>query len=258
MFDVIVAGGGPTGVMLASELHLQGVHALVLEKGTEPTRIVRALGLHARSLEILDQRGLLDRFLALGRQYPVGGFFAGIPKPSPTRSRHRPPVRPRHPADRHGAAAPRARDRARRRGPVRQRARGSQPGRGRGHRRAGRRHRAAGGVPRRLRRRPQHGPQAAGCRLPRRTQPGGHPARRDGADRDTGRGGHRGGRGAQDPAAVRRHPARRRCLPHRRAGRRGGRRPLRPTDAGGGEGAADGHRGHRLRGALTPLALAVR
>jgi rifampicin monooxygenase len=84
LFDVIVAGGGPTGVMLASELHLQGVHALVLEKGTEPTRIVRALGLHARSLEILDQRGLLDRFLALGRQYPVGGFFAGIPKPSPT------------------------------------------------------------------------------------------------------------------------------------------------------------------------------
>jgi rifampicin monooxygenase len=85
MIDVIVAGGGPTGVMLASELRLHGVHALVLEKGTEPTRIVRALGLHARSVEVMDQRGLLERFLALGQQYPVGGFFAGISKPSPDR-----------------------------------------------------------------------------------------------------------------------------------------------------------------------------
>ncbi|HKR49943.1 MAG TPA: rifampin monooxygenase [Pseudonocardiaceae bacterium] len=85
MIDVIVAGGGPTGVMLASELRLQGVHALVLEKDAEPTRIVRALGLHARSVEVMDQRGLLERFLTLGRQYPVGGFFAGIAKQSPDR-----------------------------------------------------------------------------------------------------------------------------------------------------------------------------
>ena len=85
MIDVIVAGGGPTGVMLASELRLHGVPALVLEKEAEPTRVVRALGLHARSVEVMDQRGLLERFLALGQQYPVGGFFAGIPKPSPDR-----------------------------------------------------------------------------------------------------------------------------------------------------------------------------
>jgi rifampicin monooxygenase len=85
MIDVIVAGGGPTGVMLASELLLHGVDALVLEKDAEPTRIVRALGLHARSVEVMDQRGLLERFLALGQQYPVGGFFAGIDKPSPDR-----------------------------------------------------------------------------------------------------------------------------------------------------------------------------
>jgi 2-polyprenyl-6-methoxyphenol hydroxylase-like FAD-dependent oxidoreductase len=83
MIDVIVVGGGPTGVMLAGELRLQGVHALVLEKDAEPTRIVHALGLHARSIEVMDQRGLLERFLALGKQHPLGGFFAGIAKPSP-------------------------------------------------------------------------------------------------------------------------------------------------------------------------------
>ena len=56
---------------------------VVLERDAEPTKVVRALGLHARSIEVLDQRGLLERFLALGTQYPVGGFFAGIRKPTP-------------------------------------------------------------------------------------------------------------------------------------------------------------------------------
>ncbi|MEV6426229.1 rifampin monooxygenase [Nocardia sp. NPDC051463] len=85
MIDVIVAGGGPTGLMLASELRLHGVHTLVLEKESEPTRQVRSLGLHVRSVEVMDQRGLLERFLAHGQQYPLGGFFAGITKPRPDR-----------------------------------------------------------------------------------------------------------------------------------------------------------------------------
>lgn len=84
MHEVIVVGGGPTGVMLASELALQGVRALVLERDAEPPTVVRALGLHARSIELMDQRGLLDRLLALGQQYPAGGFFAGLPAPPPT------------------------------------------------------------------------------------------------------------------------------------------------------------------------------
>ncbi|MFD1813682.1 rifampin monooxygenase [Rhodococcus gannanensis] len=84
MIDVVVAGGGPTGMMLASELRLQGVRVLVLEREPEPLPHVRALGLHVRTIEILDQRGLLDRFLEHGTRHVAGGFFAGIEMPWPT------------------------------------------------------------------------------------------------------------------------------------------------------------------------------
>ncbi|MFC4114248.1 rifampin monooxygenase [Nonomuraea zeae] len=85
MIDVIIAGGGPTGLWLASELRLAGVHVVVLERLTEPTRQSRGQGLHTRSVEMMDQRGLLGRFLAVSEKFQAGGLFGGIVKPWPDR-----------------------------------------------------------------------------------------------------------------------------------------------------------------------------
>jgi len=81
--DVIVAGCGPTGAMLAAELRLHDVRVLVLERETEPAAIVRIVGLHVRSLELMAMRGLLERIAGRGRRRPAGGFFAAIDKPAP-------------------------------------------------------------------------------------------------------------------------------------------------------------------------------
>src|SRR3954454_17619240 len=83
VFDVIIAGCGPAGAMLAAELRLHDVRVLVLEKETEPASFVRIVALHIRSLELMAMRGLLDRLLQHGRQRPAAGFFAAIAKPAP-------------------------------------------------------------------------------------------------------------------------------------------------------------------------------
>ncbi|MFF5289999.1 rifampin monooxygenase [Paractinoplanes globisporus] len=83
-FDVIIAGCGPAGAMLAAELRLHDVRVLVLEKETDPTSVVRIVGLHIRSLELMAMRGLLDRVLERGRRRPAGAYFAAIDKPAPT------------------------------------------------------------------------------------------------------------------------------------------------------------------------------
>ncbi len=69
---VMVAGGGPTGLMLAGELALAGVEVAILERraGRELAGS-RAGGLHTRTLEILDQRGIAERFVAEGQKHPV-------------------------------------------------------------------------------------------------------------------------------------------------------------------------------------------
>ncbi|MFJ8660594.1 rifampin monooxygenase [Streptomyces sp. NPDC093795] len=84
MMNVIVVGGGPTGLMLAAELRLHDVNVVVLEKRDEPSGESRGQGLHARSVEMMDQRGMLDRFLEVSPKFQVGGLFGGIMKPWPT------------------------------------------------------------------------------------------------------------------------------------------------------------------------------
>lgn len=81
--DVIIAGCGPAGAVLAAELRLHDVRVLVLERETEPVSFARIVGLHIRSLELMAMRGLLERLHDHGRRRPAGGFFAAIAKPAP-------------------------------------------------------------------------------------------------------------------------------------------------------------------------------
>jgi 2-polyprenyl-6-methoxyphenol hydroxylase-like FAD-dependent oxidoreductase len=72
---VVIGGGGPTGLMLAAELALAGVDVAIVERRlTQDLAGSRAGGLHPRTIEVLDQRGIADRFLAEGQVAQVGGF----------------------------------------------------------------------------------------------------------------------------------------------------------------------------------------
>jgi 3-(3-hydroxy-phenyl)propionate hydroxylase len=76
---VVIAGGGPTGLTLAGELALAGVDVAIVERrDSQDLAGSRAGGLHARTIEMLDQRGIADRFLSQGQIAQVAGF-AWIP-----------------------------------------------------------------------------------------------------------------------------------------------------------------------------------
>lgn len=77
--EIVIVGGGPTGLMLAGELALAGVDVAIVERrSTKELAGSRAGGLHARSLEVLDQRGIVDRFLAVGQTHPKVGFHVPL------------------------------------------------------------------------------------------------------------------------------------------------------------------------------------
>ncbi|MFF6956689.1 FAD-dependent monooxygenase [Streptomyces sp. NPDC008317] len=75
--DVIIVGAGPVGLMLAGELRLGGARVTVLERLAAPTTESRASTLHARTMELLDQRGLLET-LGTPPNEPMG-HFGGLP-----------------------------------------------------------------------------------------------------------------------------------------------------------------------------------
>jgi len=79
---VVIAGGGPTGLMLAGELALAGIDVVIVERrASQDLDGSRAGGLHARTIEVLDQRGIAERFLSAGQAHPslgYGGNFLDI------------------------------------------------------------------------------------------------------------------------------------------------------------------------------------
>ncbi|MGY4256165.1 3-(3-hydroxy-phenyl)propionate hydroxylase [Bradyrhizobium sp. USDA 4516] len=76
---VVIAGGGPTGLMLAGELTLAGIDVAIVERRAGEDLIgARAGGLHARTIEVLDQRGIGDRFVALGTRHPAVLFHSHL------------------------------------------------------------------------------------------------------------------------------------------------------------------------------------
>lgn len=76
---VVIVGGGPTGLMLGAELALAGIDIAIIERRpTQELAGLRAGGLHARALEVLDQRGVAERFISQGRTFPVVSFHVPL------------------------------------------------------------------------------------------------------------------------------------------------------------------------------------
>ena len=72
---VVIAGGGPTGLMLAGELALAGVDVAIVERReSQDLAGLRAGGLHSRTIEVLDQRGIADRFISQGQKIQSAPF----------------------------------------------------------------------------------------------------------------------------------------------------------------------------------------
>ena len=87
--DVLVVGGGPTGMMLAGELTLAGVDVAIVERRPTPELVgSRAGGFHSRTIEILDQRGIADRFLDEGTTHQVATFASATLDVSDFPTRH--------------------------------------------------------------------------------------------------------------------------------------------------------------------------
>jgi 3-(3-hydroxy-phenyl)propionate hydroxylase len=86
---VVITGGGPTGLMLAGELALAGVDVAILERRTSQDLVgSRAGGLHSRTIEIFDQRGIADRFLQEGQVAQVARFAGMLLDMSDCPTRH--------------------------------------------------------------------------------------------------------------------------------------------------------------------------
>jgi 2-polyprenyl-6-methoxyphenol hydroxylase-like FAD-dependent oxidoreductase len=76
---VVIAGGGPTGLMLAGELALAGVDVAIVERRASQDLVgSRARGLHSRTIEVLDQRGIADRFVSEGQAFPRASFVVPL------------------------------------------------------------------------------------------------------------------------------------------------------------------------------------
>ena len=72
---VVIAGGGPTGLMLAGELALAGIDVVIVERrASQDLDGSRAGGLHSRTIEVLDQRGIAERFVSMGQEHPKVGY----------------------------------------------------------------------------------------------------------------------------------------------------------------------------------------